>query len=178
MVFQNAKLAALEGITKERPDLPRRSSQGPDLANGANGPRRLSTTLAPCGGMNAVARIISRTLAAPSLATTPGTISPPIEWPTTTTSPNEASATSSTTEATQAPIVVAAGRPRRPGKSTASTRKHGSWQANSAITKSQQSPACAPPWTKTRSGSVTSNAFLQTILAADRRYSRGWMIRP
>src|SRR5271163_3460358 len=41
-----------------------------------------STKDVPTGGRNAAAKIISRTRAAPSLVTTPGSIMPPIEWPT------------------------------------------------------------------------------------------------
>ncbi len=142
IAFQNANLAAVLGITTDL------LIRGPTRANGASGPRRASTTDNPCGGTNAAASTISRTLVAPSLATTPGTVSPPIECPATTTLPNKAFSTSATTEFTQSAIVTvakSAGLRPRPGRSTASTRNFGSRQANSAMVKSQQSAACAPP---------------------------------
>ncbi len=141
MAFQNVNLAAALGIA---PDLLIRA---PTRASGASGPPRVSATDDPCGGMNAAARIISRTRV-PSLATTPGTVSPPIECPKTTTSPSEAFSTSATTESTQSVMVTvdrSAGLRPRPGRSTASTRNFGSWQANSVMVQSQQSAACAPP---------------------------------
>ena len=141
MPFQNANLAAALGIAANR------LIRAPTRARGASGPPRVSTTDDPCGGMNAVARIISRTRV-PSLATTPGTVSPPNECPTTTTSPSKPSSTSVTTESTQSATVTldkSAGLRPRPGRSTAITRNFGSWHANSATVRSQQSAACAPP---------------------------------
>jgi len=142
IALQNANRAAVLGIVANL------WIRGPIRANGASGPRRVSTTDNPSGGMNAAANTISRTLAAPSLATTPGTVSPPSECPTTTTSPSEASLTSATTESTQSAMVTvarSAGLRPRPGRSTANTRNFGSRQANSAMVESQQSAACAPP---------------------------------
>ena len=138
IAFQNANLAAVLGITTDL------LIRGPIRANGANGPRRVSSTDNPCGGIKAAASTISRTLVAPSLATIPGTVSPPIECPTMTTSPSEAFSTSETTDSTQSVIVTvskSAGLRPRPGRSTASTRNFGSRQANSATVKSQQSAA-------------------------------------
>ena len=45
----------------------------------ANSHGKLSTMDAPSGGRKAAAKIISRTRAAPSLVTTPGSVMPPIE---------------------------------------------------------------------------------------------------
>jgi hypothetical protein len=142
IALQNASRAAVLGIVAIL------SIRGPIRANGASGPPRVSTTDSPCGGMNAAANTISRTLVAPSLATTPGTVSPPSECPTMTRSLSIASSTSATTEFTQSAIVTvarSAGLRPRPGRSTASTRNFGSWQTNSEMVQSQQSAACAPP---------------------------------
>ena len=63
------------------------------------------------------------------MVTTPGTVTPAIEWPTMTMSPRPASSMSATTESTHSPIVAVARSPGvrpRPGKSTASVRNSGS----------------------------------------------------
>ncbi len=146
----------------------------------ANSPVIVSASARPSGGTKAQARINSRTLDGPSLVTTPGAVSPPIECPTSTMSPSPASSISLTTDSTKSAMVRLRRSPclpRRPGRSTASTVSSGACRRSSSIVSSQELAASPPPCTSTSAGNPIA-APLIAVSAEPHRKARAATARP
>src|SRR6185312_16401924 len=129
-------------------------------------PGNVSTRAPPLVGTCAVAKIISRTRAEPSLVTTPGTVTPASEWPTITRSSSAAFSMSDTSELTHPSIQAVVRSPalfRRPGKSTVSTFSSGSTLLITSTVGSQQSAANPPPCTRTNAGNPIAGSSFSVV---------------
>src|ERR1700742_5220144 len=149
--FMYAKRASKLGVWRGTPLFAKRR------AIFASSHGKVSTSVSPSGGRNDAAKISSRTLAVPNLLAIPGSVMPPIEWPTMTMSVNPVLSMSPMSESTQSAIDISfrlPGLPRRPGMSRASTVKSGANRWISSIVSFQESAASPPPCTRTNAGSA------------------------